>query len=58
MNARKTEIVSPAGNFEKLTFAVAYGADAVYFGGEMLNLRENADNFSAQQVAEAVAYCR
>jgi putative protease len=58
MNARKIEIVSPAGNFEKLKFAVAYGADAVYFGGEMLNLRENADNFTAEQVAEAVSFCR
>jgi putative protease len=58
MNGKKIEIVSPAGNFEKLKFAVAYGADAVYFGGEMLNLRENADNFTNDQISEAVSYCK
>jgi len=55
---RIPEIVSPAGNPEKLRFAVDYGADAVYFGGEMLNLRENADNFTSEKVAEAVELCR
>ena len=52
------EIVSPAGNLEKLRFAVRYGADAVYFGGGMLNLRENADNFSIAEISEALTFCR
>jgi len=55
---RKIEIESPAGNFEKMVFSLAYGADAVYFGGEMLNLRSNAGNFSIEQIEKAVAYCR
>jgi U32 family peptidase len=54
---KRPEIVSPAGNPEKLRFAVDYGADAVYFGGEMLNLRENADNFSLDDIRESVALC-
>ncbi|HEY1405773.1 MAG TPA: U32 family peptidase [Spirochaetota bacterium] len=54
----KPEIVSPAGNPEKLRIAVRYGADAVYFGGEMLNLRENADNFLFNDLADGAAFCK
>jgi putative protease len=52
------EIVSPAGNFEKLRAAVAYGASTVYFGGEQMNLRENADNFGIAEISEAAEYCK
>ncbi|HQP47531.1 MAG TPA: U32 family peptidase [Spirochaetota bacterium] len=52
------EIVSPAGNFEKLTFAVKYGADAVYFGGEKFNLRMQSGNFDTAEIRKAVDYCR
>lgn len=55
---KRPEIVSPAGNPEKLRMALEYGADAVYFGGEMLNLRENADNFTRAEIAESVDLCR
>lgn len=58
MNSVKPEIISPAGNFEKLKFAVHYGADAVYFGGEMFNLRDKAGNFSLSEIEEAVAFCK
>jgi U32 family peptidase len=54
---KRPEIVSPAGNPEKLRMALEYGADAVYFGGEMLNLRENADNFTRAEAAESVDLC-
>lgn len=40
------ELLSPAGNLEKLEFAYAYGADAVYIGMERFSLRAKADNFS------------
>ncbi|MGA7826051.1 MAG: U32 family peptidase [Geobacteraceae bacterium] len=50
------ELLAPAGNFEKLTMAVHYGADAVYLGGEEFSLRNLADNFTAAELEEAVAY--
>lgn len=51
------EIVAPAGNLEKLKFAVLYGADSVYFGGSEHNLRAQADNFSIDDINEGVCYC-
>lgn len=54
----KPLIVSPAGNLEKLKFAVKYGADNVYFGGEGFNLRVQADNFSFPEIEEGVKFCR
>ena len=42
----KPELLAPAGNIEKLKWAVAYGADAVYFGSEFGSLRSFAGNFS------------
>lgn len=54
----KPLIVSPAGNLEKLKFAVKYGADNVYFGGEGFNLRVQADNFTFSEIMEGVKYCR
>ncbi|MBN2160494.1 MAG: U32 family peptidase [Spirochaetes bacterium] len=55
---KRPEIIAPAGNLEKLKFAVLYGADAVYFGGEQHNLRIRSDNFSRDDIAEAVRFCR
>ena len=52
------EIVSPAGNLEKLKFAVKYGADAVYLGGDEFNLRIKSGNFSHEEIREAVSFCR
>lgn len=40
------ELLSPAGNIEKLTYAYQYGADAAYIGIKDLSLRAKADNFS------------
>jgi putative protease len=52
------ELLVPAGNWEKLKVAVAYGADGVYFGGPDFSLRRHAGNFTAGQLPEVVSYCR
>ncbi len=52
----KPELLAPAGNLEKLQFAVHYGADAVYIGGQKYGLRSNADNFSFEEMKEAVQF--
>ncbi len=53
----KPELLSPAGDLEKLTMAVLYGADAVYLAGKQYGLREKAGNFDLDQLAEATAFC-
>lgn len=50
------ELLSPAGNRERLAFALHYGADAVYMGGARFGLRAFAENFSEDALAEAVHY--
>ncbi len=52
----KVELLAPAGNLEKLKMAVIYGADAVYLGGEEFGLRASAGNFSAEDLAEGIAF--
>ena len=54
----KLELLAPAGNREKLEIAIAYGADAVYFGGRDFSLRARAGNFSASEIPDAITYCR
>ena len=58
MNKRRPELLSPAGDPEKLRYAVAYGADAVYLGGDSFSLRAAAKNFSLEEIEEALSYCR
>lgn len=58
MIKNKPELVSPAGNFEKLKFAVIYGADTVFFGGPGFNLRDKAGNFSFEEIQQAIDYCK
>ncbi len=43
------ELLSPAGNIEKLYYAYEYGADAAYIGIKNFSLRAKADNFSADE---------
>ena len=50
------ELLSPAGNFEKLKAAILYGADAVYCAGQMFGMRAAADNFSVEELYEAADY--
>ncbi|MBO4479625.1 MAG: U32 family peptidase [Clostridia bacterium] len=52
----KTELLSPAGNLEKLKVACHFGADAVYFAGKRFGLRAYAGNFSEQEIKEAFSY--
>ncbi|MFD1177024.1 U32 family peptidase [Paenibacillus puldeungensis] len=54
----KPELLAPAGNLEKLKFAVHYGADAVYIGGQKYGLRSNADNFSFEEMREGVEFAK
>ena len=51
-----TEILSPAGDLERLKWALMYGADAVYIGGYNYSLRANANNFSIDEIKEAVSF--
>ena len=51
-----TEILSPAGDLERLKWALTYGADAVYIGGYNYSLRANANNFSIDDIKEAVLF--
>ncbi len=53
---KRPEILAPCGNFEKLIFAIRYGADAVYLAGEMFGMRTASDNFSREEMEKAIAY--
>lgn len=50
------ELLSPAGNFEKLKAALLYGADAVYLAGTRFGMRSAADNFTDEELCCAVKY--
>ena len=50
------ELLSPAGDMERLKFAFAYGADAVYLGAEDFGMRAAPKNFSLEQLKEAADY--
>lgn len=52
----KSELLAPAGSLEKLKVAFLYGADAVYAGGKNFSLRQYADNFTAEELAEGIDY--
>ena len=57
LKMKKIELLAPAGDLEKLKMAVLYGADAVYFGGEMFSLRAGAGNLSLEDMKEALSFC-
>lgn len=48
------ELLSPAGNRERLEYALAYGADAVYMAGSRYSLRAFADNFEPDELKNAL----
>lgn len=52
------ELLAPAGSPEALRAAVEHGADAVYLGWGAFNARRGAQNFSEEEFAQAVAWCR
>ena len=53
---RPIELLSPAGDLERLKIGLLYGADAVYFGGQEYSLRANAANFSLDDIKEACLF--
>ncbi|MGN0940780.1 MAG: U32 family peptidase [Selenomonadaceae bacterium] len=53
---KKAELLSPAGNMEKLKMAILYGADAVYLGGTSFGLRTLAGNFTNEEMDAAVRF--
>ena len=52
----KVELLAPAGNLNKLKTAFYFGADAAYIGGKSFSLRSFADNFDAEELAQAVKH--
>lgn len=55
---KRPELLAPAGDFEKLTTAIHYGADAVYMGDSRFSLRGKAGNFDAADLKAAVDHAR
>ncbi len=53
---RKPELLSPAGNLEKLKYAINYGADAVYCAMNKFGMRASAGNLSESDLSEALSY--
>ena len=53
---KKIELLAPAGNFSKLKTAIYFGADAVYVGGKTFSLRAYANNFTNEELLEAVNF--
>lgn len=49
---RKIELLAPAGDLERLKYAVMYGADAVFIGGKNFSLRSMASNFTLEDIKE------
>ena len=52
----KLELLAPAGDMEKLRTAIIFGADAVYFGGQIGSLRAGAGNLSVDEISEAMDF--
>jgi putative protease len=53
---KKRELLSPAGNFEKMKAAFLYGADAVYLASQKFGMRAAAQNFTDRELSEAIDY--
>jgi putative protease len=53
----KPELLSPAGDPERLQMAVRFGADAVYLAGKAYGMRAKCGNFSDTELREAVQFC-
>lgn len=53
---KRIELLSPAGDLERLKLTLKYGADAVYIGGSKYSLRANATNFTIDEIKEACSF--
>lgn len=58
MRGKKIELLSPAGDMERLEMALLYGADAVYLAGQEFGMRASAGNFDHDNMKKAVKMCR
>ena len=56
-NWKQPEVLAPAGDFERLSAAVQYGADAVYLGGKDFGMRASPMNFTEEELVCAVDFC-
>ena len=56
MDKKKVELLSPAGDLERLKVTMLYGADAVYIGGQQYSLRANANNASIEDLKEGCSF--
>jgi len=54
---KKVELLSPVGNMETLKYAIHNGCDAVYFAGKKFGARKYANNFTQDEIVEAIKYC-
>lgn len=54
---KKLELLAPAGDWERLEMAIAYGADAVYLAGTMFGMRSYSASFHEELLAKAVSFC-
>ena len=52
----KLELLSPAGDMERLKMAVLYGADAVYLAGTAFGMRSFVGNFTPEELPKAVEF--
>lgn len=55
--AARPELLSPAGDLERLTMALTFGANAVYLSGKQFGMRGGCANFDADQLRKAVRRC-
>ena len=53
---KKIELLSPAGDMERLKMSVLYGADSVYLAGTSFGMRSFAGNFTPEELPEAVKF--
>ena len=53
---KKLELLSPAGDMERLKMSVLYGADAVYLAGTSFGMRSFAGNFTSEELPKAVQF--
>lgn len=56
MPNKRPELLAPAGDFERLRMAVAFGADAVYLAGRRFSLRAGSGNFGPEELPAAINF--
>ena len=56
MRNKDFELLAPAGNLEILKGVIESGADAVYVGGSMFGARAYANNFTEEELLEAIDF--